>query len=167
MSKLKTQSAKLKTNNKFEAKSAKSYFGFPPQGITLLLVILILAALLSISIGIFTVVFTELRISGEIADSFVALYAADEAIEKGLYEDRGENPFCFPTPGPGSNCYDSGWVTLPSGACYRLRADKIEVSPDPPIYDVTLAATGEFGCDGGAFAVRRALSTSYRGGGGE
>ena len=137
------------------------------HGVTLLLVILILAALLSISLGIFNVVFTELRISGEVADSFVALYAADEAIEKGLYDDRDTSPLCFPTPGPGERCYDSGWINLPNGACYRLRADKTEVSPDPPIYDVTISATGEFPCGSGTFAVKRALSISYRGGGGE
>lgn len=128
------------------------------SGITLLLVILVLSALLSTSLGIYNVVFTELRLSGEIADSFVALYAADEAIERGLFEDRDAAPFCLPAPGRIANCYDSGWVTVTSGACYRLRADK---SGNPALTNVTLKATGEFRCAGGITAVKRALDTSY------
>lgn len=125
------------------------------QGITLLLVILILSALLSISLGVYNSVFTEIRLSGEIADSFVALYAADEAIERGLFEDRDATPLCS---APGTNCYDSGWVTVASGACYRLRADRVDVGPT---YNMTLRATGEFRCGGGTFSVKRALSTDY------
>ena len=51
------------------------------NGITLLLVMIILSALLSISIGIFNIVFGQIKISGDLADSFVAFYAADQAIE--------------------------------------------------------------------------------------
>lgn len=126
------------------------------SGITLLLVILVLSALLSISLGIYSSVFTEIRLSGEIADSFVALYAADEAIERGFFEDRDATPLC---PAAGANCYDSGWVTLTSGACYRLRADRVDVGLS---YDMTLRATGEFSCGGGTFAVKRALRADYR-----
>lgn len=58
------------------------------KGITLLLVIVILSALVSISAGIFNVILGELMISGEIGESYVALYAADRAIDKFLYLDR-------------------------------------------------------------------------------
>ena len=135
-----------------------SQYSHYKRGITLLLVILVLTALLSISLGIFNVVFTELRISGEISDSFAALYAADEAIEWGLYLDRIQTPpLC--NLAPGLNCYDSGWVSVLSGACYRLRADKTLTAPST--YDVTLKATGEFRCGAGASAVKRALLTNY------
>lgn len=58
------------------------------RGITLLLVIVILSALLSISAGVFNVVIGEIMISGEIGESYVAFYAADRAIDKFLYLDR-------------------------------------------------------------------------------
>ena len=58
------------------------------KGITLLLVIAILSALLSISIGIFNSVFGQIQISGETTDSFRALYGADQSIERFLYLDR-------------------------------------------------------------------------------
>ncbi|MBI2056015.1 MAG: hypothetical protein HYT37_01435 [Candidatus Sungbacteria bacterium] len=66
----------------------KHYFVQKKKGITLLLVIVILSALLSISIGIFNVVYGEILISGEIADSYTAFYASDRAIDKFLYLDR-------------------------------------------------------------------------------
>ena len=68
------------------------------RGITLLLVILVLSAVLSISIGIFAVVYGELRISGEISDSFVALYGADAGLEKLSYETFAHDNIC-----PGSD----------------------------------------------------------------
>ncbi|MBI3273572.1 MAG: hypothetical protein HYZ69_00340 [Candidatus Colwellbacteria bacterium] len=58
------------------------------NGITLLLVIIILSMLLAISFGIFNVIFGELLISGQIEDSYVAFYAADHAIDKFLYLER-------------------------------------------------------------------------------
>lgn len=61
---------------------------FRKQGITLLLVIIILSAILSISLGIFNITLGEIRISGEIGNSFHAFYAADQGIERMLYRDR-------------------------------------------------------------------------------
>lgn len=83
-------------------------------GVTLLLVILVLAALLSISIGIFSVVYGELRISGEISDSFVALFASDAGMEKLFYADRSKDSLC---PGIAGSCTFSSVVTLPNNAC--------------------------------------------------
>lgn len=152
---------KFKTNPRSKISKHKR-FGFPPRGITLLLVILVLASLLSISIGIFTSVITELRLSGEIADSFVALYAADEAIERGLYLDLNQPaPLC---PGLvfGLNCYDSGTVSLANGSCYRFRVDKVPVGMSN-FSGMTIRATGEFRCGAaGPFgSVKRALRVDY------
>src|SRR3989338_10000544 len=63
---------------------------YQKQGITLLLVVVLLSAILSISIGIFNVVYGEFRISGEVADSFRALYAADEGIAHPLSRSAGQ-----------------------------------------------------------------------------
>jgi hypothetical protein len=94
------------------------------RGITLLLVILILSSLFSISIGIFNVVFGELRISGEINDSFIALYAADQGAERHLYIDRSSVSGGLP------DGFDTGEVAVISGGCYRLKVRKITTSTD-------------------------------------
>lgn len=62
--------------------------GSRKKGITLLLVIVILSAILSISLGIFSITLGEIKISGEIGNSFHAFYAADQGIERMLYRDR-------------------------------------------------------------------------------
>ena len=135
-------------------------FGISPGGITLLLVILVLTSLLSISLGIFTSIFTEIRLSGEVADSFVALYAADEAIERGLYLDRNQpTPICTPVPGVGCR-YVGPQVQLSNGGCYILRVDKTPTG-DPSAFNVNMRATGEYRCGSGRISVKRALQTSY------
>ncbi len=93
-------------------------------GMTLLLVVPLLAAILSISIGIFTLTFGEIRISGEIEDSFLAVYAADQGLERGLYLDFTKGTInCS-----GANCYVENWIlpattgASPSG--YTMRISK-------------------------------------------
>ncbi|MFY9462279.1 MAG: hypothetical protein WAP51_03710 [Candidatus Sungiibacteriota bacterium] len=166
MKKSKAQNSKFKTNSKFKIPNHKHFgfwildFGFPQRGITLLLVILVLTSLLSISLGIFTVVFSQLRLSGEIADSFVALYAANEAIERGLYLDRNQ-PVSLCTPVVGVGCqYVGSQVQLSNGSCYILKVDKT-LTANPYTFDVNMRATGEYRCGGDILSVKRALQTSY------
>ncbi len=92
------------------------------EGITLLLVIVLLSAILSIGIGIFNVVYGEFRISGEVADSFRALYAADEGIERTLYRDRQDNAIC--TVVQGRDCFVSVDIPVLSGGQYSVRVSK-------------------------------------------
>lgn len=61
---------------------------FEETGITLLLVVVIVSAILAVSIGIFNLSIGELLISGDIADSFRALNAADWGLERILFMDR-------------------------------------------------------------------------------
>ena len=67
---------------------AKIYrcFTVRKRGITLLLVILVMASLMTISLGIFNVSIIELQIAGDVTSSFRALYAADTANEIMQYE---------------------------------------------------------------------------------
>lgn len=119
-------------------------------GITLLLVILILSALLSISLGIIDVVLGEFRISGEITDSFVALYAADQGMEKMLYDDRISDSIC-----PSGNCvYGPVTTTLSNGACHILRLNRSGSN-------TTVTATGEYKCGSSALSVKRAFESTY------
>lgn len=124
------------------------------EGITLLLVVVILSALFSISIGIFNVVFGELRISGEIADSFVAFYAADQGIERTLYLDREQNAIC--TISAGENCYVvSPPISVTSGGCYGIRVNKISNTTQ-------IIAYGQYRCGSNpARVVKRGFMVTY------
>lgn len=122
------------------------------RGITMLLVVVILTALLSISIGIFGVVFGEIKISGEIADSFIALYSADQSIEELLYRDRIQAAICS-TPGVG--CYVAGPIDINSGGCYTIRVDKVGGA-------TTITSSGQYRCGlNPSRVVKRGLKVSY------
>lgn len=117
------------------------------EGIIILLVMVILSALFSISIGIFNVVLGELRISGEIADSFVAFYAADQGIERTLYLDRGE--------GLSDGYVEEKDLTSGSGGCYKVRLTK---SGD----DTQIIASGQYRCGSTASrVVKRGFMVTY------
>lgn len=122
------------------------------EGMTLLLVILILAALLSISIGIFNVVFGEIQLSGELNNAFVAFYAADEGVERLLYDYFVANALGCP-PLPTSCSYGPTTITLSNGACHTLRLTRTGNS-------LTALATGEYRCGSPTLSVKRALQYS-------
>lgn len=132
---------------------------FPPvvrgandrRGMTLLLVILVLSALLSVSFGISNVVIGEFRVSGEIADSFVALYAADQGVERMFYDDRARDAIC---PGGASCSYGPVTTELSNGACYTLRLTRTGIQ-------TTVVSTGEYRCATPALSVKRALEAVY------
>lgn len=117
---------------------------------TLLLVILIISSLLSISLGIFDVVLGEFRISGEITDSFIALYAADLGIEKVLYDDRVADSIC---QGSGS-CTATFDITLANGACAKVRLSRTGKN-------TTVISTGEYRCSSPNLSVKRAFQANY------
>ncbi len=136
------------------------------RGITVLLVVIIISVLFSISIGIFNIVFGELRLSGEITDSFVASFAADQSIERALYRDRMlPAPLC---PGVGTACYaeDSSAVTalqnlLPTGVCYNLSVDKT-LNADGVTIDTKLTSIGTYRCGAGqSRVVKRSYELTY------
>ena len=92
------------------------------RGITLLLMVVLLAAFLSISIGIVNALPGQVILVGQSGDSFVALYAADMGIERALYRDRVQH-LCV-NPGacnesralPGNACFDTV-VNIPATGC--------------------------------------------------
>lgn len=99
------------------------------QGITMLLVIVVLTALLSISISIFNVMYSQMIISAEMGYSFVALYAADQGTEKLIRMDRDGTPLCTPATCPPASpltCVSpaAGCPVLTSGACYDYSVSK-------------------------------------------
>ena len=101
-------------NKKIKDKSTR-------EGTSLLLVVVLLSALMSVSLGIFNVVFGQIKLSGEVADSFVAFFSADQGIEKILYRDRVLENIC---PTPGINCFVEGPINVVSGGCYSINVSK-------------------------------------------
>ncbi len=122
------------------------------RGVTLLLVILVLSALLPVSLGIFNIIYGQIRISGETGDSFIALYAADQGIEKMLYRDRVLTNLC---PAEGSGCYTEGPTSVQSNGCYTARVDKISGV-------TTLTVSGQYRCGADPTrTVKRGFSVIY------
>jgi len=128
---------------KSKVKSQKSKL-FEEKGIVLLLVLLILSSLLSISIGIFNLTVGEIRISGEIVDSFIAFYAADQGIEKTLYLDRvSQNTVCVNAQGNpvnGNDCYTDDQI-LSNQSGFNVKVSKTPNS-------VEIRAVGQYQCPG-------------------
>ena len=121
---------------------------------TLLLVVVLLSAILSISIGIFNIIFGQLQISGEIGDSFRALSSADEGIEKMLYRDRVEDDedICQIE---GTDCYiDSSPEPTLSGGCYTTKISKIGI-------DTFLRVAGQARCNPSDRVIQRGFSVTY------
>ncbi len=127
----------------------------PKDGITLLLVVILLSAIMSISLGIFNVVIGELKISGEISDSFIAFYAADQEIEKILYLDRVLGTIC---PSPGDSCFTETNVAaapVESRGCYTARVSKADNNTD-------VVVAGQYRCGlSPARVVKRGFEVTY------
>ena len=102
----------------------RSLFLFPRSGVTLLIVVVLAGAILSIGIGVFELAFGELLISGEAVDSFRAIMAADRGLEKLLYLDRvldwdGSPAGC---PGAGACTFEpDGTFPLGGDLCLALK----------------------------------------------
>jgi hypothetical protein len=58
------------------------------RGVTIVVVIVVLAAILSIGVSVSNIVIGELRLARQIEYSFRALFAADQGLERALYRDR-------------------------------------------------------------------------------
>lgn len=102
-----------------------------------------MSAVFSLSMGIFSVVFGELLISGEITDSFKALYAADHAIERALYKNRKNGDFFQER------------VSLPAGNCYEVEVKKVGRRI------TQIVAVGQYRCDASARVVKRSFLVNY------
>lgn len=116
------------------------------KGVSLLLTILILTAILSIALGVSTLMLVEMKVSQEVPKSLRAYYAAEAGIERKLYEIRKEANFSDIGSGP-DWCTGTGKVCLDSDACYAV--------------DVTTGTTTyikSYGCYKG---VRRAIEVEY------
>ena len=124
------------------------------RGVTMLLVAVIVSALLSISVGIFNVIYGQIRISGDINDSFLSFYAADQGMEKTFYRDRVLQEICAV---PGCNCFTDLNVAVTSGACYTA-----VVSRNCGGGSTDVVSTGQYQCTASPNRViKRGFQASY------
>ena len=122
------------------------------RGSSLLLVVVLLSAMLSISLGIFNVVFGQLKLSGEVADSFVAFFSADQGVEKILYRDRVLENICAT---PGTNCFVEGPTNVSSGGCYSIRVSKTGGNTE-------VVTVGQYRCETNSpRVVKRGFQVNY------
>ena len=118
----------------------------------MLLVVVLISAMLSISIGIFNAVFGQIRLSGEVTDSLIAFFSADQGIEKILYRDRILNEIC---PVPGNNCFIEGPTNVASGGCYTIRVSKTGGATE-------IIAAGQYRCgENISRVVKRGFQVDY------
>lgn len=119
------------------------------EGITMLLTLLITAALMAMSGSIFSFLITELRMSGELSDSFYAMYAADEGMERAFYDDRIRGLY----PNPGVYTIPSG--ALSNGSCYTATITRGAVT-------TTIKSVGKYQCSGGSRQLQRSFEATYQ-----
>ena len=117
------------------------------HGITILLVVLVLSALLSIGVGIFGVIYGQIRISGDLTDSRKALYAADQGIERMLYLD-----FVAHTVNSG---YAENNVPTAGGGCFSSTLTRSAT-------ETFVSTVGTFSCSPSASRfTKRAIDVHY------
>ncbi len=124
------------------------------RGVTLLLMIVLLAAFLSISLGIINILLGELVVVGQAGESFDALYAADTGIERTLYRTRAATPLCTAL-----DCNESRNVS--SGGCYEVN---VVIAPDPSCLSPLtrcMEVMGKNRCGGAERYVTRKFDVRY------
>lgn len=134
------------------------------RGVTLLLVILVASALMAISLGIFNITFIELRISGELSNTFQALYASDQLIEYVLYRDRITQDACASSGG--ENCFRVCTTNMPNCTGTEEFASLNGACGDATVSKggglTVVKSIGQFQCDPTSQrVVKRAFELSY------
>lgn len=109
---------------------------FMNKGVSLLLAILILGSVTAIAAAISFLMFREIKISGDVADSARAFYAADTGVEAALYFYKSQNK-CQDGAGSGPAGIDSG------GATYEFKIEVVEDKVNS-LCAVTVESTGKY-----------------------
>lgn len=124
------------------------------EGITLLIAIILLAAFLSISLGILNILLGQLVIGIGESNSFHAFYAADIGMERTLYRDRELN-LCGTT-----DCSTRGaFVNAPYSGCYEVLVNRS--ASCTAVGRRCITVKGQYKCDGRERYVRRTFILAY------
>jgi hypothetical protein len=129
------------------------------KGIAIYLVIMVLSIFLAIALGISTILVGQIKISREIKNSVVALYAADTGIENILYQEKLCRKQGCPV-GSGSPCR-SGCLGISDGTVFPGNLDNgaiytatVEYIPGSPPVMIHFTSVGEYK------GTKRAIETS-------
>ena len=132
------------------------------SGITILLVMLIVSSLLAIAAGIFNFVIGELKLSGNVNDSFQAIYAADEGAERVLFDDRVSGLI---DSADGVYCWDGSQYILGSSPCSGVINTAKGNCYIPEITrnggNTILKVVGKNSCAGSVTFINRAFEVRY------
>lgn len=143
------------------------------QGFTLLFSLLILTIVLSASLGIYSIVARQFKISQISRESSRAFYAADAGLECALYWDIQGGASGFDNPNYNITCFGQNktgsmsaltttfYLDLNNGSCTKVEVDKIT--------DTILTSSGYNDGDAASlcssvnnrFQVERVLEASY------
>ena len=85
------------------------------KGITLLLAVFVSSLTLTLGLGIFTLLFSELEFSGTAKESLVAFYAADSGIECAIFWDIERDAFATSSSNSTITCDGDSSTFNPSG----------------------------------------------------
>jgi hypothetical protein len=142
------------------------------KGVTLLLAILISSLVLSIGVGVSTLLIEELKFSATAKESLTAFYAADAGIECALYwdfkigafDDPASNPifcnnsspaFTIDTSVPGAITTKFDILNISGESCAHMEIEKIGAF-------TTITSLGESECGASASrVVQRGLRVIY------
>jgi len=136
------------------------------QGFVLLFAVLVTSIVMAISLGIFSLIIKELKLSGASRESQRAFYAADAGTECAFYWDIHERLFSTTTSNLIQCAGDSmsvggGFVsdfvlTFDNGTCVDVRVDKTNES------QTVVTSRGHNTCDtNDLILVERALQVTY------
>lgn len=123
------------------------------NGSVLLIAVLVVAIITAIGLSVSEVIIGEILISGQIEDSFIALYAADIGIERLLYLDRSS----------GSPLADGYSESKNGEADFNYDLDfcyNATFTEDAATGVTTISVVGEYRCSS-VPKVRRAFDVTY------
>jgi Tfp pilus assembly protein PilX len=117
------------------------------KGFTLLMSVLIASLVLSIGLGIFSLILRQFMLTSSSKESFYAFYAADSGMECALYWDVNKAAFATSsTSGSGSNVVcngqdiDANW-TIASTPTQAITVFDLTFLPQPHCATVTVTKT--------------------------
>lgn len=134
------------------------------KGVTLLLAVFVSSLALTLGLGIFTLLFSEIEFSGTAKESLIAFYAADSGIECAIFWDIEHNAFdtssassitcdgdSFTVGGPGG--FSRFTIPFDDGACAVVEVTKGA--------DIIIMSQGKNFCADSSKTVQRGLRVNY------
>ena len=135
------------------------------KGITLLLAVFVSSLALTLGLGVFTLLFSEVEFSGTAKESLIAFYAADSGIECAIFWDIERDAFATTSSNSTIECDSDSRNFNPSGGFTRFTIPfddgscaTVEVTKS---ITTTIISQGQNICESSSKTVQRGLRVSY------